>query len=156
MRVILLDQCKSFSSFSGILVLIYECCTFENYLFWVAILEFPLYMLMLFQFLSNLKIFKCLSFSSFLLIIAWEVYWKSGGRFPEFRKVISYRGKPPARKYDAIWNNEFSVAKATLHSQMSVRSFVPSVSQSVTKTPQQLQIIILHHSSFILPSFRDF
>ena len=38
---------------------------------------------------------------------------------------------------------KFSVAKATLHSQMSVRS-------SVTETLQQLEIIILHHSSFIL------
>ena len=40
----------------------------------------------------------------------------------------------------------FSVAKATLHSQMSV-------CWSITKTPQQLEIIILHfiilHSSFL-------
>ena len=36
----------------------------------------------------------------------------------------------------------FSVAKATLHSQMSIRSFVRH------KIPQQLEIIILHHSSF--------
>ena len=68
----------------------------------------------------------------------------------------------------------FSVAKATLHSQMSVHSFVRL---SGSKTPQQLEIIILHpssfihhhssfiihyssfilhHSSFILLSFRDF
>ena len=37
----------------------------------------------------------------------------------------------------------FQVAKAPPHSQMSVCLFV-------IKTPQQLQIIILHHSSFIL------
>ena len=37
-----------------------------------------------------------------------------------------------------------SVAKATLHSQMSIRSSVRH------KTPQQLEIIILHHSSFII------
>ena len=54
----------------------------------------------------------------------------------------------------------FSVAKATLHSQMSIHLFVCS---SVCKNPQQLVIIFLHHSScffchssFILPSFRDF
>ena len=58
------------------------------------------------------------------------------------------------------YNIKFSVAKATLHSPMSVRSSVCSV---VLTTPQQLEIIILHHpsfilhhSSFILPSFRDF
>ena len=54
---------------------------------------------------------------------------------------------------------QFSVAKATLQSQMSVR---PSVCPSVCKTPQQLEIIILHHplsffihpiSFFIHPSF---
>ena len=44
----------------------------------------------------------------------------------------------------------FSVAKATLHSQMSVRLFIHH------KTPQQLEIIILHHSWLILLSFRDF
>ena len=50
----------------------------------------------------------------------------------------------------------FSVAKATLQSQMSVR---PSVRPSVCKTPQQLEIINLHHSTihpssfFIHPSF---
>ena len=44
-------------------------------------------------------------------------------------------------------NFQFSVAKATLHSQMSVRL-------SVCKTPQQLEIIILHPSSFFIhPSF---
>ena len=42
---------------------------------------------------------------------------------------------------------QFSVAKATLQSQMSVR---PSVRSFVIKTPQQLEIIILHHSTFIL------
>ena len=36
----------------------------------------------------------------------------------------------------------FSVAKATLHSQMSV-------CQSIYKTPQQLEIIIILHSSFL-------
>ena len=41
----------------------------------------------------------------------------------------------------------YSVAKATLQSKMSVRL---SVHQSVCKTPQQLETIILHHSSFIL------
>ena len=50
-------------------------------------------------------------------------------------------------------NGVFSVAKATLHSQMSIRPFVRLL---VTETPQQLEIIILHHSSFSLPSFRDF
>ena len=46
---------------------------------------------------------------------------------------------------------QLSVAKATLHSQMSVRSFVrPFVCLSVFKTPQQLEIIILHDSSFTL------
>ena len=43
--------------------------------------------------------------------------------------------------------SKFSVAKATLHSHMCVCS---SVSQLVTKTPQQLEIIILHHSCFNL------
>ena len=41
----------------------------------------------------------------------------------------------------------FSVAKATLHSQMSVHLFVRL---SGSKTPQQLEIIILHHSSFTI------
>ena len=51
-----------------------------------------------------------------------------------------------------IFNDSFSVAKATLQSQMSVS---PLVCLSVIKTPQQLEIIIYHHSSFILhhPSF---
>ena len=76
-----------------------------------------------------------------------------------------------------LWESCFSVAKATLHSQMSVRL---SVRPSGSKTPQQLKSFIFHHttfifhhssfilhsslihlsftlhSSFILPSFRDF
>ena len=60
------------------------------------------------------------------------------------------------KKWTKIWINaaltscaglHFSVAKATLHSQMSVRS---SIRLSVIKTPQQLEKIILHHSSFII------
>ena len=39
--------------------------------------------------------------------------------------------------------NNFSVLKATLQSQMSV-------CLSVSKTPQQLEIITVHHSSFII------
>ena len=43
--------------------------------------------------------------------------------------------------------NAFSVAKATLHSQMSISQLV---SPLVTKTPQQLKVVILHHSSFFI------
>ena len=47
----------------------------------------------------------------------------------------------------------FSVAKATLHSQRSVCLFV-CLSVHRHKTPQQLEIIILQHSSFFIhPSF---
>ena len=44
----------------------------------------------------------------------------------------------------------FSVAKVTLHSQMSVRLLV---CQSVTETPQQLQSFIFHHSTWPPSSF---
>ena len=58
----------------------------------------------------------------------------------------------PSKVDDYYYIFIFSVAKATLQSQISVRS-----SESITL--QQLEIkssFILHHSSFILPSFRDF
>ena len=72
-----------------------------------------------------------------------------------------------------VSHNQFSVVKATLQSQMSVRSFVrpyvcPSAkplnsfkSSSSIIHPSSFiflhsSFIILHHSSFILPSFRDF
>ena len=35
-------------------------------------------------------------------------------------------------------------------------STITNVRPSVSKTPQQLEIILLHHSSFILPSYQDF
>ena len=38
----------------------------------------------------------------------WEVYLKNMRRFPEFRKFISNRDKPPARKYDTIWSKQFN------------------------------------------------
>ena len=44
----------------------------------------------------------------------------------------------------------FSVAKASLHFTNVRLSVCLLVWQLVTKTPQQLEIIILHHSSFIL------
>ena len=47
---------------------------------------------------------------------------------------------------------QFSVAKVTLQSQMFFRCL--PVCLSVSNTPQQLELIILHHSSFIIhPSF---
>ena len=51
---------------------------------------------------------------------------------------------PPSCMGQCHLPSNFSVAKATLHSQML------SVRPSVIKTPQQLEIIILHHSSFII------
>ena len=45
--------------------------------------------------------------------------------------------------YD-IYKTRFSVAKVTLHSQMSV------ILSVCNQNPKQLEIIILHHSSFIL------
>ena len=66
---------------------------------------------------------------------------------------------PPKNKIWNFWRNstfwvilesllqlKFSVAKATLHSQMSVRL---SVRPSGSKTPQQLKSFIFHHTTFI-------
>ena len=111
-----------------------------------------------------------------ILQLTWKSsYWRKYINLMLFtgKRVNTYwserdsmgRGELLSQKLQVIF---FSVAKATLQSQMSVHSFICSFVR--LQNPPQLKIIILHpssfilhhfsfilhHSPFILPSFRDF